>query len=163
MCWCTCWRSISNARPTGVDALSLRKMRSPRTRVSLAYARLRRPPRNGLGGSSPSAGSTKNSPMWVERAGDLFEDADGRVHPPPLQPAHVGTVDFGVERQILLRSASHHPQPANIPGDKRLRLHPGRRAACGSRASVWKSVCRSRLPQCGAGHPSRGHGRAIMW
>src|SRR5258708_1493295 len=29
----------------------------------------------------------------VERTGDLFEDTDGRVYTPALQPAHVGPVD----------------------------------------------------------------------
>ena len=54
--------------------------------------------------------------MGVEGAGDLFENADGWVYPPAFEPAHVRPVDLGLERQILLRSASRHPQPADDEG-----------------------------------------------
>jgi hypothetical protein len=62
--------------------------------------------------------------MWASRAGDLFEYADRRVNAPSLQPAHARPVNLRFERQILLRSASRHPQPAKIPGGEGLRLRP---------------------------------------
>jgi hypothetical protein len=65
----------------------------------------------------------------VERSSDAFQYGDCRIFAPPLQATHVGTINPGINSQVLLRDAARHPEATNISCDERAGIHARNRSS----------------------------------
>ena len=58
-----------------------------------------------------------------QRLSQAIEHFDCRIERAALDPAHVATVDIGVERQAFLRDPLRYPQPPQMPRHTRPPVH----------------------------------------
>lgn len=64
--------------------------------------------------------------MNIQCFRDTIEKIDCRVCRLPVETAHIGTIDPGIVRQLLLRDTAIYADPADIPGHERTSFHAPR-------------------------------------
>jgi hypothetical protein len=61
--------------------------------------------------------------MHGQSLGQSIQDIDSRVLLSSLQTSDIGSVNAGIESQLLLRKAAFHPNPTQIPGHQSSSIH----------------------------------------
>ena len=61
-----------------------------------------------------------------QRLCQAIKQVDGRVFGLALEPAHIGSIHFGVEGESFLRNSAFDANPSQVPGYQTSPCHAGR-------------------------------------